>query len=44
MRFFTVDLDFDGLRNKKYKIADFSIKEKRKVRDREKKRIMEKLF
>lgn len=37
MRLFTVDVDFEGLHEKKDRLAKLPIKEKRHIRDKEKK-------
>ena len=44
MRLFTVDLDLDHLKAKEDRFAGFNIKEKRSIRDEEKKTIKNKLF
>lgn len=44
VRFFTVDMDFEGLSSKKDRMTGKAIKEKRQIRDKEKKLIMSKLF
>jgi len=44
VKLFTVDVDFEGLRPKKYKLAAMDIKEKRKIRDGEKKKLIRELF
>jgi TolA-binding protein len=44
VKLFTVDVDFDGMKSKQYKLARMGIKEKRKLRDTEKKKMMASLF
>lgn len=44
MKLFTVDVDFEGLRPKKYKLIDMDIKEKRKINNIKKKKLLNSLF
>lgn len=44
VKLFTVDVDFEGLRPKKYKLIDMDIKEKRKINNIKKKKLLNSLF
>lgn len=44
MRLFTVDVDFENMREKKDRFTGQSIKDKKKVKDREKKDLLHKIF
>ena len=44
VRLLTVDVDFDNLHEKKDRLMNINIKEKRHIRDKEKKMVMSKLF
>ena len=44
MRLFTIDIEFDGMQEKHDRLLNYELKQKKKIRDSEKKDLLKKIF